>query len=82
MNAAVTGPTVAVNLDHAYTLPIQGDLILSSEADTGNGEEALNCPILEFDSPPASGWCRFRLRLEHVSFRASGNHRNRCSTTI
>jgi hypothetical protein len=42
MNAAATGPSVTLELSQPYSLPIQGELVLTSEADTGSVENTVN----------------------------------------
>jgi hypothetical protein len=42
MNAASVGPAVTVELSQPYSLPIQGDIVLTSEADTGSLENNVN----------------------------------------
>jgi hypothetical protein len=40
--AAANGPTVRLQLSRAYSLPIQGEFVLSAEADTGSFEPVIN----------------------------------------
>ncbi len=42
LNAASAGPTVTVDLSSTYSLPIQGTLVLTNTADTGNSEGSAN----------------------------------------
>jgi hypothetical protein len=42
LSAASNGPTVRLELSHAYGLPIQGEFVLTAEADTGSFETAIN----------------------------------------
>jgi hypothetical protein len=44
MNAAVAGPAITVDLSQPYSLPIQGELVLTSEADTGSFDNPINRP--------------------------------------
>lgn len=40
--AASNGPSVRLELSRAYTMPIQGEFVLTAEADTGSFEPAVN----------------------------------------
>ena len=42
--AAANGPTVRLELSHAYSLPMQGEFVLYAEADTGSFEPVINQP--------------------------------------
>ena len=42
--AAANGPMVRLELSHAYSLPMQGEFVLSAEADTGSFEPVINQP--------------------------------------
>jgi large repetitive protein len=42
MTAAATGPAVTVDLSQPYSLPIQGELVLSTEAETGSFDARIN----------------------------------------
>ncbi|MEO8126357.1 MAG: putative Ig domain-containing protein, partial [Bryobacteraceae bacterium] len=44
LNPASAGPTVTVDLGSVYSLPIQGTLVLTNVADTGNPEGSANQP--------------------------------------
>jgi hypothetical protein len=44
MNPASTGPSFTVTLSQPYSLPIQGELVLISEADTGSADNPINRP--------------------------------------
>jgi hypothetical protein len=65
MNAAANGPTVMVELAQPYSLPIQGDIVLTAEADTGSFDNPVNRPdprvrfsnglrVVPFTIPPGS----------------------------
>ena len=44
MNPAATGPAITVELAQTYSLPIQGEIVLTSEADTGSFDNPVNRP--------------------------------------
>jgi hypothetical protein len=42
LNAASAGPSISVTLSQPYSLPIQGQLVITSTADTGSSEVSIN----------------------------------------
>ena len=42
MSAAVAGPAITVDLSQSYSLPIQGELVLTAEANTGSFDNPIN----------------------------------------